>query len=145
MTTPSHPSARRSFEVLVAEADTVSVDGWDFYFSQQVGPHSVFELIEYFLGPQPETARNTRHPDHARRDAAEAGLDIVDLRYEELRTEFSDIGAVIYFLRKVIWMVPGFTVAEYRDRLRDLHDTIEAEGPFVATTTRYLVEARKTA
>ena len=42
-------------------------------------------------------------------------------------------------------MVPGFTVAEYRNRLRDLHEKIEAEGPFVATTTRYLIEARKAA
>ena len=113
------------------------------YLSQEVGPHSVFELVEFFLGPQPEAARSSRHPDHARRGAAEAGLDIVDLRYEELRTEFFDIGAVVYFLRKVIWMVPGFTVAEYRDRLRELHEKIEAEGPFVATTTRYLIEARK--
>ena len=115
------------------------------YLSQQVGPRSVFELIEFFLGPQPEAARSSRHPDYARRGATEAGLDIVDLRYEELRTEFFDIGAVVYFLRKVIWMVPGFTVAEYHGKLRDLHEKIEADGPFVATTTRYLIEARKTA
>ena len=115
------------------------------YLSQQVGPHSVFELVEYFRGPQPDAARNGRHPDHARHGAAEAGLDVVDLRYEELRTEFLDIGAVVYFLRKVIWMVPGFTAAEYRDRLRALHEQIQADGPFVATTTRYLIEARKPA
>ena len=115
------------------------------YLSQQVGPRSVFELVEFFLGPQPEAALNARHPDHARRAAAEAGLDVVDLRHEELRTEFRDIGAVVYFLRKVIWMVPGFTDADHRDRLRDLHEKIEAEGPFVATTTRYLIEARKPA
>ena len=102
-------------------------------------------LVEYFLGPQPEAIRNGRHPDHARRGAAEAGLDVVDLRYEELRTEFFDIGAVVYFLRKVIWMVPGFTTAEYQDRLRALHEQIKADGPFVATTTRYLIEARKPA
>jgi SAM-dependent methyltransferase len=113
------------------------------YFSQQVGPRSVFELVEYFLGPQPEAALNTRHPDHAVRDAAAAGFEIVDLRYEELRTEFLDIGAVVYFLRKVIWMVPGFTVAAHRDRLCELHEKIQAEGPFIATTTRYLIEARK--
>lgn len=28
------------------------------YFSQQVGPASVFELVEYFLGPLPEDVRN---------------------------------------------------------------------------------------
>ncbi len=56
--------------------------------------------------------------------------------------EFFDIGAVIYFLRKVIWMVPGFTVDEYRERLRDLHEKIEHEGPFIAHSTRFLIEAR---
>ncbi|MFE9738449.1 class I SAM-dependent methyltransferase [Streptomyces sp. NPDC006477] len=113
------------------------------YLSQQVGPASVFELVEYFLGPQPEEVRRARHPDDARRAAEAAGLEVVDLRSESLRTEFHDIGAVVYFLRKVIWMVPGFTVDAYRDRLRDLHEQIVDEGPFVAHTTRFLIEARK--
>ncbi|GAA2588824.1 hypothetical protein GCM10010411_22110 [Actinomadura fulvescens] len=52
---------------------------------------------------------------------------------------------MIYFLRKVIWMVPGFTVDQYRDRLRQLHDRINDQGPFVAHTTRFLIEARKPA
>ncbi|MFD7963477.1 class I SAM-dependent methyltransferase [Streptomyces zaomyceticus] len=115
------------------------------YFSQQVGPASVFELVEYFLGPQPEEVRRSRHPDDARREAEAAGLEVVEVRSESLRTEFHDIGAVVYFLRKVIWMVPGFTVDQYRDRLRQLHDRIEGEGPFVAHTTRFLIEARKPA
>ncbi|MFJ9076194.1 methyltransferase domain-containing protein [Streptomyces sp. NPDC102278] len=114
------------------------------YFSQQVGPASVFELVEYFLGPQPEEVRRARHPDDAVAGARAVGLEIVDLRSERLRTEFNDIGAVIYFLRKVIWMVPGFTVGHHRDRLRELHERIEREGPFVAHTARFLVEARKT-
>ncbi|MEU3355296.1 class I SAM-dependent methyltransferase [Streptomyces sp. NPDC037389] len=113
------------------------------YFSQQVGPASVFELVEYFLGPQPEEVRRKRHPDDARRAAEAAGLEIVDVRAESLRTEFLDVGAVVYFLRKVIWMVPDFTVDRYRDRLRELHDRIESEGPFVAHTARFLIEARK--
>jgi hypothetical protein len=59
--------------------------------------------------------------------------------------EFRDIGAVIYFLRKVIWIVPGFTVEKHRARLRDLHDQIRREGPFTAHATRTLIEARKPA
>jgi SAM-dependent methyltransferase len=115
------------------------------YFSQQVGHSSVFELVEYFLGPLPENARNDRHPDYAREGAAAAGLEVVDLRFEKLRTEFFDIGAVVYFLRKVIWMVPGFTVEQYLGRLRELHERIRAQGAFLATTTRYLIKARKPA
>ncbi|MFH8404329.1 class I SAM-dependent methyltransferase [Streptomyces sp. NPDC018019] len=115
------------------------------YFAQHVGPASVFELVEYFLGPQPEEVRRRRHPDDERRDAEAAGLEIADLRAESLRMEFFDIGAVIYFLRKVIWMVPGFTVDAHRDRLRELDAKIRAEGPFVAHSTRFLIEARKSA
>ena len=65
------------------------------------------------------------------------------MRQERLRQEYFDIGAVVYFLRKVIWTVPDFTVERYRDRLRELHQRIEADGPFVAHATRVLVEARK--
>ncbi|MFF2942440.1 class I SAM-dependent methyltransferase [Streptomyces niveus] len=113
------------------------------YFSQEVGPASVFELVEYFLGPQPPEGRAARDPERARAAAEAAGLDVVDLRTASLRTEFHDIGAVVYFLRKVIWMVPGFTVDGYRDQLAALHRRIETEGPFVATTTRFLIEAVK--
>jgi len=113
------------------------------YFSQQVGPASAFELTEWFLGPQPPEVRGRRHPDQARAAAEDAGLTVVDLRMETLRTEFHDIGAVIYFLRKVIWIVPGFTVDRYRTELRALHERIEADGPFVAYATRFLIEARK--
>ncbi|MEU5394265.1 class I SAM-dependent methyltransferase [Streptomyces tibetensis] len=113
------------------------------YFAQHVGPRSVFELVEYFLGPQPDDVRSARHPDRERADAEAAGLDVVGLRAERLRMEFHDIGAVVHFLRKVVWMVPGFTVEAYEPQLRKLHERIQAEGPFVAHSTRHLFEARK--
>ncbi|MEV8601997.1 methyltransferase domain-containing protein [Streptomyces griseoviridis] len=113
------------------------------YFAQHVGPASVFELVEFFLGPQPDAVRSARHPDRERADAEAAGLDVVELRAERLRMEFHDIGAVVHFLRKVVWMVPGFTVTEYEERLRALHARIESDGPFVAHSTRHLFDARK--
>jgi SAM-dependent methyltransferase len=112
------------------------------YFAQQIGPATMSELYEYFSGPQPQKWAEY-HPDVQSAQAHAAGLQIVDIRMERLRAEFFDIGAVIYFLRKVIWTVPGFTVDGYRERLRDLHDRITSEGPFVAHATRVLVEARK--
>lgn len=113
------------------------------YVSQQVGPASVFELVEFFRGAQPDHVRRSRHWDDAVTAATEAGLEIVGLQTASLRTEFYEIGAVIYFLRKVIWMVPGFTVEAHRAKLRELHALIERDGKFSATTTRFLIEARK--
>jgi hypothetical protein len=100
-----------SFEDLVSEADSASVDGWDFswldgratetrpswgyqrllgerlvsasaavdlqtggtYFAQHVGPASVVELAEFFLGPRPQ-AHTERHPDDESAEAKAAGL-----------------------------------------------------------------------
>lgn len=114
------------------------------YFAQQIGPATMSELIEFFSGPQPQKWAEF-HPDVQCEQAQAAGMQVVDIRMERLRAEFFDIGAVIYFLRKVIWTVPDFTVDGYRERLRDLHDRIQTDGPFVAYATRVLVEARKPA
>ena len=39
---------------------------------------------------------------------------------------FDDVGAVVYFLRLVVWIVPGFSVERFEDRLRELHDADRA-------------------
>jgi hypothetical protein len=111
------------------------------YLSQRVGPGSNLELVEFFLGPQ--TVGDSRCPQRARALAEAAGLAVVDLREARLSTVFHDVGAVIYFLRIVIWTVPDFSVDRYRDRLADLHLRITTDGPFVAHAQRFLIEARK--
>ncbi len=112
------------------------------YFSQQVGPDTGHEVYDFFLGAQP-LGESGREPALARAQAEQAGLEVVDLRTAELRMEFFDVGAMVYFLRKVIWFVPDFTVEKYRARLKALHERIQAEGPFVAHSRRFLIEARK--
>ena len=95
------------------------------------------------MGPQPESDEPNRDPKWSVLAAEQAGLTVVDLREFRGRMEFHDIAAVVYFLRKVIWTVPDFSVDAYRDQLRRLHEQIEATGPFVATSVRFLIEARK--
>lgn len=112
------------------------------YFAQHVGPASAFELIEYFLGPLPE-ARQERDPGRERAAAEAAGLQIADLRTARLRMEFSDVGAIVWILRKCVWWVPDFSVAKYHDELRALDARLRAGEPFVAHSTRHLIEATK--
>jgi len=111
------------------------------YFSQQVGPHSNRELIEFFMGPQPDTS--PRNPKIAVENARAAGLRVDGIQAERLRATFFDVGAVVYFLRLVVWTVPDFSVDRYRDRLVAMHRLIEESGPFVAHPTRFLIEAVK--
>jgi SAM-dependent methyltransferase len=131
--------SRHPTEVLWPEIARVLRPGGT-YFSQQVGAGSNRELTDFLMGPQPVS--QARSPQRAVAEAQAVGLTVTDLREQSLRTVFNDVGAVIYFLRKVIWTVPGFTVAGYRDQLRKLHEKIQAEGPFAAHAQRFLIEAR---
>ena len=147
---PPLPFADEAFD-LVTTRHPISVC-WDeirrvlrpggTYFAQHIGPATMGELVEYFIGPQPEKWAEF-HPDTVASQAQAAGFEVLDVRMERLRAEFFDIGAVVYFLRKVIWTVPDFTVDRYLDRLRELHEQIEADGRFVAHPTRVLVEVSK--
>jgi hypothetical protein len=111
------------------------------YFAQHVGGGTNVEISEYFLGPhEPGDGRN--HEVEADRARA-AGLGIVQCRNERLRLEFFDVGAMVFFLRKVVWTVPDFTVDRYHARLLDLHDQIKQDGVFRSTMSRTLLEARK--
>ncbi len=111
------------------------------YLSQQVGPGSMHEASEAMLGPLPvgQDRSPQRHADLARA----AGLVVTELRSARLRTEFRDIAAVVVYLRKVIWIVPGFTVDAYREQLLAVHRRILAEGSFTSWATRFLIEAHK--
>jgi SAM-dependent methyltransferase len=111
------------------------------YFAQHVGPHSLCSLSEFFMGRLPDASN--RDTEVERRAAEAAGLVVQSMRLEHPRTAFFDIGAVVYFLRVVPWIAPGFTVPKYRDALRELHETIERHGAFETSASRTLIEATK--
>jgi SAM-dependent methyltransferase len=108
------------------------------FLSQQIGAGSNRELSEAMMGPLPPPVRH--HPEQA---AEAAGLEVLQVCDERLRLEFYDIAAVAHFLRKVIWTVPGFEIAKYRERLRAVHDEITAKGKFISYARRVLIEARR--
>jgi SAM-dependent methyltransferase len=111
------------------------------YFAQHVGGGTNAEISEFFLGPLEPS--DSRHHEVEANHAEAAGLEVVQCRNERLRLEFFDVGAMVFFLRKVIWTVPDFTVDRYRNRLRDMHNQIERDGAFHSTMSRTLFELRK--
>ncbi len=115
-----------------------------YYFAQHVGPGLVFELIEHFLGPLPRAGEG-RDPQAECAAAQGAGLVVTDLRTARCRMEFYDLGAVVWILRKCVWWVPDFSVEKYRDKLADLDTQMRDGEPFVAHSTRHLIEARRPA
>ncbi len=121
-----------TFEELLAEGAAAPVEGWAFDWlagraTEERPPWGYARLVAARMSSA---------------DAQAAGLTVVDLREATLRTVFHDIGAVVWFLRKVVWTVPGFTVQAHLPALSRLHDRIRAEGSFVAHARRFLIEAR---
>lgn len=148
-TRPGLPLADESFDLVVGRHP---IEPWwgeiarvlkpaGSYLAQHVGPHSLRSLSEFLMGPLPETSR--RHPDVERRAALDAGLIVQRIEVERPRTVFLDIGAVVYFLRLVPWIVPGFEVDRYRAALGRLDRVIRRDGGFETTASRTLVEATK--
>ncbi len=111
------------------------------YFSQQIGDGTNSELTDFIMGPQPIS--ETQRIDRAISLATVAGLEVIDAQEESLPVVFFDIGAVVYFLRKVIWTVPDFSTEKYRERLKLLRHSIEDHGSFKSHSQRFLIEARK--
>ncbi|KAF9556803.1 hypothetical protein EC968_007938 [Mortierella alpina] len=111
------------------------------YFAQHVGHRSVFEVREFLLGPQPDNME--RHPDTTRAAAEAAGMEVMELKFERTKIEFFDVAAVIHYLRKIVWLVPDFSVEKYADKLKEMHEHIQMHQSFVAYSSRFLIVARK--
>lgn len=142
------PFRDRSFDLVVSrhpvrtrwdEVARVLRPGGTF-LSQQIGAGTNRELSVAMLGPLPEP--DPHHPGQLAAAAEAAGLTVLDVRAERLRVEFFDVAAVAYFLRKVVWTVPDFTVERFLPRLRAVHQQIIAQGSFVSHSKRVLIEAR---
>ena len=112
------------------------------YLAQHVGPASAFELIEHFLGPLPEQ-RQGRDPEREVAAAEQQGLEVERLQRARCRMEFYDVGAIVWILRKCVWWVPGFSVEKHEDSLRELDTQLRGGRPFVAHSTRHLIDARR--
>jgi SAM-dependent methyltransferase len=132
--------SRHPTEVLWPEIARVLAPGGS-YLSQQVGAGSNREMTDFMMGPQPVDPG--RSPQVAVAEATAAGLDVTDLRAQALRVEFFDVAAVVYFLRKVLWTVPGFTVDGYREPLARMHEHIGVRGSFACHSQRFLIEVGK--
>ncbi len=72
-----------------------------------------------------------------------AGFDIVDVRDWSGKLAFTDVGAVVYYLKAVPWLVPGFSVDFLVNDLIALQKQIDKQGQLECWASNYLIEARK--
>ena len=72
-----------------------------------------------------------------------AGFNVLDVKEWSGRLVFTDVGAVVYYLKAVPWLVPGFSVASHTDHLMALQEKLETQGKLVYEARNYSIEAQK--
>jgi SAM-dependent methyltransferase len=110
------------------------------FLTQQVHGQTLLDLLSVF-GATPQWPEAT--PAYYLPWIARAGLELVDVREYTGAEIFADVGALVYFLKAIPWLVPGFSVASHTEPLLKLHAQVVRGEPLRFTTRGYLIEARK--
>lgn len=71
------------------------------------------------------------------------GLTILNSEEWSGRLAFADVGAVVYYLMAVPWLVPGFSVETHVEHLLRLQHRLESGDELTFTARKFLIEARK--
>ncbi|MCB0008115.1 MAG: methyltransferase domain-containing protein [Anaerolineales bacterium] len=74
-----------------------------------------------------------------------AGLTIVQTQSWSGKLSFTDVGAIVYYLQAVPWLVPGFSVETHTKPLLDLQHRLDNGQALAFAAKQYLMEARKPA
>lgn len=112
------------------------------FLTQQVGGQDCRAINELF---QDDVVMPYTHwtLDLSVAQLKQSGLQIIRAVEEYPTTTFSDIGAVVHFLKTTPWQIGDFSIAKYERHLRDLHEKLEKTGVLAVKSHRFFIEARK--
>jgi SAM-dependent methyltransferase len=110
------------------------------FLTQQVHGLWAYDLIAAFdVHPQwPDSTLDKYIPQ-----LVAAGMTITDTRDWTGQLAFTDVGAIVYYLKAVPWLVPGFTVRTHLHYLQELQGRLDRGGSLSFTAKKYLIEAHK--
>jgi SAM-dependent methyltransferase len=110
------------------------------FLTQQVHGMWAFDLLAVF-GATPQWPDAT--PDKYLPLLKAAGLTIVDVQQWSGILSFTDVGAVVYYLKAVPWLVPGFSVETFSSQLLGLQSRLDRGEKLDFSAKKYIIEARK--
>ncbi|HYJ70226.1 MAG TPA: ubiquinone biosynthesis protein [Nocardioidaceae bacterium] len=146
-TRPRLPFADGTFDVITNRHEAFDADDvrrllrpHGAFVTQQVGGDEEAS-VRALLGLAPQTDDWTLAEAQAQLEAA--GLAIVDGDEEWAATVFTDVAALVAYIRSVPWSIPEFDPAAMRDRLTALHEACVRDGRLEAVTHRFWTVGRR--
>jgi SAM-dependent methyltransferase len=112
------------------------------FLTQQIHGLWAHELIAAF-DTEPKWPNKTLASATSRLEAV--GLTIITAEDWLGKLAFTDVGAIVYYLKAVPWTVEGFSVEAHLDHLLPLQDRLDRGEGLVFEARKYLVEAGKLA
>lgn len=121
------------------ECGRILVSGGTF-LTKQVHGMWAHDLIAEF-GGKPQWADSS--PEKYIPCLASAGMSIVDLQDWKSKLEFTDVGAIVFYLKAIPWLVPDFSVDVYEDVLLHFQARLDIGERLLFDAQTYMIEARK--
>ena len=110
------------------------------FLTQQVGGDNLKDLIKEF-GFSPKWTSNTLM--NVSKELKTAGFRIKQGKKWRGKITFKDVGALVYFLKAIPWIIEGFNVSKYLSILEKLQDRLQRTGKLCFTSERFLIMAKK--
>lgn len=110
------------------------------FLTQQVHGRNLHDLLAAFSGTSSDPGGS---PERYVPQLEAAGLRMLDVRDWTGATTFAEVGAIVYFLKAIPWVVPGFSVDSHIEQLLALRAQVERGHALAFRIRRYLIEAQK--
>lgn len=112
------------------------------FITQQIGCLNNRELSRVFISdfklPKEDNYLNAQE-----KAFIESGFEVVDSNEYFPIIKFYDVGALVFFCKKIVWEFPDFSVDKYYNKLVDLHDKCLYDGYIGSMEHRYLLICKK--
>ena len=110
------------------------------FLTQQVGGGNLNDLIAEF-GTKPQFKDWTI--EKITKQLTDAGLKVEQSKDWKGKVEFKDVGAIVYFLKAIPWVVEGFKVDKYLPVLEFFQKKLDRGNRLIFSERRFLVQAKR--
>ena len=116
------------------------------FITQQVGDKNNQKLKLVLNGNQVSQSEEKWILKFKTNELESAGFEILEGKEDFTQLRIFDVGALVYWLKAIIFEFPDFTIEKYYDKLVEINDHIKENGylDLPQNNHRYLIKAQKT-
>lgn len=112
-----------------------------YFITQQVGEKNDIDISK-LLGIEIFNEMNEWNAKSGVNELEDNGFEICKLAEAFPITRFYDIGALVFHLKAIPWVVKGFSVEKYENALLQLHNQMQKDGYVETKEHRFLIVAK---